>query len=98
MKRVPVTYRGRNVLVGLQARDLLQLLRKGCTRLELASAGHYAVALNTPAIVSRLRRQGFAIVTVWERGKDRYGRRVRWVRYRLRGALALPVAPLRRAA
>lgn len=73
------------VLVGLQAHDLLPLLRKGCTGLELARAGHYALALNTPAIVSRLRRQGLAIVAVLEQGRDRYGRRARWVRYRLRG-------------
>lgn len=38
---------------------------------------------NLPARISELKDDGFVIHEIWEKGKNRYGSKVKWKKYRL---------------
>ena len=65
---------------------MLALIRgggqRGRSRLEIAERDLRA-GLGAGGVVQALRRKGWPIRSVWYRGRDRDGRAVRWVRYKL---------------
>ncbi|MBR0668276.1 hypothetical protein GXW71_28245 [Roseomonas hellenica] len=67
----------------LELARLLMAHRGGLTRLQMVFAEFYALGLDAPSIVRRLRKVGVPIESIPEKGEDRSARPVTFVRYRL---------------